>query len=757
MKIIQDNCSTSINILQQKISKYLLENIGTANTYFIDYQTSANVIDQELPINIIFFGSFLRKFLESKAWHHDKYKFWVLCQQAKNIFHELLNIDNKYIAVIPRYELFPKSNTQTPFPDLHNKCTFVYAGRISPTKNIETIIRTTYFLQQNHSYLIKLVLCGNFDNDCHPSYGEEFEDNFSIKIKKLINDLEWTIRPQIINNLSSEEWPKQNFENPILFNLSTYMCEDFGVSIAQAQTFGWPCLISKWGGNCDVVGNNVVKIPVKSIPHSHEHQEIIIGKSFGLANIISDLCNKKDLLTVASDEHSTPRSNTPQTITINAIDRARNKFIQTWGPEAYLIPQKQIPEFSSKSVGKIFFNKYNDLFAGAKSVNTKIITVFINDLQYEKNEITHHVPLLCRLLSAHFNSLKSTLNMVSIKEIALSHSLEKILSSSEIIFTFYYPPMFPLLEFLINNLKVQCRIKIFISKDQLNVSRASFANLLSTEDLITFVDNESLQTIELGEYPNKQNSQTIAPPKEKNLFSNIEIEINHSCNQSCTYCPNSQYERIEKGEMSLDLFKKLLNQLQEINYHNVVSFHFYNEPLLCSNLNTIISLTKNALPKCKIDLFSNGLILSKKLMNELIDLGVDRFSITNHLNSNSSFIESVYDKLSKQQKSFVRLITHESLSLYNRGGLLPEITTSIDASSLACFIPSNLVVVTLRGNVLPCYEDFQQKNVMGNITNNHIKDIWNTKKYKLFRRDLEQKKRKNYSTCVNCNNSKLFP
>lgn len=242
----------------------------------------------------------------------------------------------------------------------------------------------------------------------------------------------------------------------------------------------------------------------------------------------------------------------------------------------------------------------------------------------------------------------------------------------------------------------------------------------------------------------------------KPLFSLIEIEINHSCNLACSYCPNANHERIEKGEMSTQQFLKIIGQLKDIEYSGLVSFHFYNEPLLCSKLNEFTEILKQYLPKTRLQIYSNGLFLNLERTMELFALGVDYFIITKHEMIKNDFVfDKTYEALSEELKKKVVYKNYQDIELNNRGGLIPHLSENKekDFSEFPCMIANLFTVITIKGNVLPCYEDFNQSEVMGNINDNHIQEIWNSGKYMEFREVL-RKKRKNSKSelCKNCNN-----
>ena len=239
-------------------------------------------------------------------------------------------------------------------------------------------------------------------------------------------------------------------------------------------------------------------------------------------------------------------------------------------------------------------------------------------------------------------------------------------------------------------------------------------------------------------------------------FMGVEIEINHDCNRACTYCPNSVTERKGQGRMSEKLFLSILHQLADIHYQGRISYHFYNEPLLSPDLDRFVTLTKEILPLSWIEIYTNGTLLTAKRLESLVSLGVDKFTVTKHHTEKNYPFESLYEGLAPDYKKRIKFQKYEDLHFTSRGGLIeagPDLSLPL---SLACLIPSTLVVVTVDGNVLPCFEDYNEENIMGNVLTSPLSEIWRSEKYTNFRDDLKNKRRGDHPVCKTCNCRLIF-
>jgi radical SAM protein with 4Fe4S-binding SPASM domain len=240
-------------------------------------------------------------------------------------------------------------------------------------------------------------------------------------------------------------------------------------------------------------------------------------------------------------------------------------------------------------------------------------------------------------------------------------------------------------------------------------------------------------------------------------FVAIEIEINHHCNLSCSYCPNSTTNRPSKKIMTIESFQKILEQLKDINFAGQICYHFYNEPLLHPQLTDFVLLSRKILPFCRPNIYTNGVFLSLDKFKALYQAGATKFTITKHAGLKDIAFDETWSQLTDEEKKLVKYSDYTNLSLTNRGGLVDfgdALTPSI--ATRPCMIPMKTIVVTLEGNVLACYEDYHQKNIMGNVFSEHIKDIWSKEKFINLRANLKMGKRSLYQICSTCNNKVLF-
>lgn len=226
-------------------------------------------------------------------------------------------------------------------------------------------------------------------------------------------------------------------------------------------------------------------------------------------------------------------------------------------------------------------------------------------------------------------------------------------------------------------------------------------------------------------------------------FSVVEMEINVRCNRRCNYCPVSVLPA-PKGDrfMSDALFDRVLAELERIGFRGNLSYHLFNEPLLRRDLETFVAKVANCLPEVFQLLFTNGDLLSEKRYLSLKMAGIDHFIVTRH----------GFEPIPERPDQTVQFPS--DLVLINRGGFLGA---QKEPLSMPCYAPSDMLIVTVDGDVLLCCDDAERRHVMGNIGSQDLEEIWFSPHFVRLRRLLQEGNRwKASDICRQCNNQEYF-
>lgn len=215
-------------------------------------------------------------------------------------------------------------------------------------------------------------------------------------------------------------------------------------------------------------------------------------------------------------------------------------------------------------------------------------------------------------------------------------------------------------------------------------------------------------------------------------LESIEIETTSICNRKCWYCPNATVGR-PQGYMKEENFYTAIDSLKKNNFKGTISPNFYGEPLMDQRLPTFVKYIRDQLPFVKINIFTNGDLLTIQKYRELKKLGVDLFRISQHSEEAS---ESIKETLKFIKDNYPELYTVECVNYYseetekmNRGGL---VKISKAKKFKWCDLV-NRITIDYLGNAVLCCNDYLSSIIFGNINERDIYDIWNGTYYRMMR------------------------
>jgi radical SAM protein with 4Fe4S-binding SPASM domain len=244
------------------------------------------------------------------------------------------------------------------------------------------------------------------------------------------------------------------------------------------------------------------------------------------------------------------------------------------------------------------------------------------------------------------------------------------------------------------------------------------------------------------------------------LFQRIQIQTVTGCNYSCGFCPaNKDGLDMPEGEMSLDLYMKVMRELREIGYRGTIIYNLQNEPLMDKRLPELTRLAREHCPESFIQTSSNGAYLTRELLVALVDAGMEKI-LVNDYTKTKAVIQRV-DKFGVDDKYLAALKFPDrdwaevydpgGYGINNRAGNLVGQGFPIPAQPLHlfCTIPFNIMTVGFDGRVLLCCQDWQFQEIVGDLRRNTLVEIWDSPKFNEVRAMLLQMKRDKF-LCSKC-------
>jgi MoaA/NifB/PqqE/SkfB family radical SAM enzyme len=266
----------------------------------------------------------------------------------------------------------------------------------------------------------------------------------------------------------------------------------------------------------------------------------------------------------------------------------------------------------------------------------------------------------------------------------------------------------------------------------------------------------------------------------------IEIETTNICNAKCIICPNKDMKR-RREIMDFGLFKKIIDECRGKNV-SVIHPFITGEPLVIRDICMYLEYMKEAIPNVGIELFSNGSLLTRELSQKLIQeklvngivisleggtkelyektrLGLsfdtlkknisDFLEIRNEVDGrmpsmglNVVITKENRDQLQLIEKEFGNVdYVHYSV-LYNWAGYFP--LPKIGRRNNSCFRLNEWMSVLWDGRICLCCMDYEGTEIIGDLRESNIEDIWNGRRLAEIRDLLKKRKFNELKLCSQC-------
>lgn len=222
-------------------------------------------------------------------------------------------------------------------------------------------------------------------------------------------------------------------------------------------------------------------------------------------------------------------------------------------------------------------------------------------------------------------------------------------------------------------------------------------------------------------------------------FEKIYIATTNFCNGKCNFCPAGNDKNHRAVYLADTIIDKLIKELREMSFTGKISLHGVNEPLLDKRIVSICKKFKDNLPSCRLQLLTNGSMLTIDLLDELVRV-TDKIDV--HIYTDSLEVPTIYDPIieycntndgAKQVVKFFIRRQNEILSQKGYGPCGRNISANIKSG---CIMPFTTLSVLATGDISYCDSDYLGKGAMGNIAESSILEIWNNKKFNEYRKHM---------------------
>ncbi len=279
------------------------------------------------------------------------------------------------------------------------------------------------------------------------------------------------------------------------------------------------------------------------------------------------------------------------------------------------------------------------------------------------------------------------------------------------------------------------------------------------------------------------NGETFCDFPPRRIF----IEPTNACNLNCIHCVHDGTMTRPVGFMDMGLFRKIMNDVKDLNRTSEIMLFQTGEPLLHKQIAEMVRLSSE-----QYDFFTkmntNAVALTRSLSEQLIRARIDylvfsldaidektysqikgrpffRRALKNILDYleiwgglDTGFKRTMLavdiilveqernrNQIKKFKKAFEMLpVGHvETFELFNYMGAIeeanrkyPERKTLPHSKWPCCNTPWDVIGIRWNGDVVACIYDYDNRYVIGNVKERPLLDIWNSRKMMDFRRAL---------------------
>jgi MoaA/NifB/PqqE/SkfB family radical SAM enzyme len=205
---------------------------------------------------------------------------------------------------------------------------------------------------------------------------------------------------------------------------------------------------------------------------------------------------------------------------------------------------------------------------------------------------------------------------------------------------------------------------------------------------------------------------------DSTMFQQVLLEINTNCNRGCWYCPQREKADIPATEMDFGTLSALLHQLNQAGWLGGIAYHYMSEPLLHSDIVTVVRITQSIVPNCWPIIHTNGDHLTLPLAQSLIAAGIYRIHVSRH----PPFSADWDIRISTIMGQFHQVTLAEVTLPRNIGGRIRKLDNL--AINDHCVAPMHALPIRYNGDVTVCGCDYDRTATVGNILHHDIMDIW---------------------------------
>ncbi len=239
----------------------------------------------------------------------------------------------------------------------------------------------------------------------------------------------------------------------------------------------------------------------------------------------------------------------------------------------------------------------------------------------------------------------------------------------------------------------------------------------------------------------------------------VEVNTTELCNRKCVFCPRFDENVFPNRNLNMSLTgaELIAERLGAVHYAGKISFSGFGENFLNPLFPDIVRIFREKLPHATIECNTNGDKLTPDLIGQVFENGLDLLYI--NLYDGVDQMAGFEKMVGPEREDSVKYRMHSDdsdhgLILNNRSGQITwmgqDESQTEQLRGQPCHYPFYKMFVDWNGDVLFCPNDWGREQVVGNLIQDSLEDVWFSKAMAKIRKRLAKGDR-SQAPCNKCN------
>lgn len=201
----------------------------------------------------------------------------------------------------------------------------------------------------------------------------------------------------------------------------------------------------------------------------------------------------------------------------------------------------------------------------------------------------------------------------------------------------------------------------------------------------------------------------------------LEFELSNNCQYANehNWCPRSCDTR-ELIFLRSYIVRRVVEFFERYDFSGRIYLSGYNEPLIDPRLTELVQYIKKRLPKCNIDMFTNGIACDENLLADVREAGVDSIWLSIYGKGERERLEGI---VSRSNCGGIALQEREiGETDIDIDGRIDVYDQEDEGLKEPCYMPTLYYFVRNNGDISMCFWDWRYTQIFGNLYKDSVEE-----------------------------------